>query len=136
MHAQKFIAKWIWQWSKSDEKLWKTIIKVLYGNQGNALRESHYFKSQLKSIIQFCECFITRSVWDSSRITKCSLSTTYSHLFDLCSNPYICVQDVIESRGAMLRFRRNLHGILLSEWHEIVAIIISCSLTDNPDFPT
>lgn len=73
--------------------------------------------------------------WLDTWHAECSLATSYRHVFELCTNQTICVQEVLESRGAMVRFRRILHGILLCEWHEIVAIIHSYTLTADPDVP-
>ena len=71
--------------------------------------------------------------WLDTWHAKCHLSIKYPHVFALCTNPSLCVQEVLASKGAVVRFRRSLHGILLAEWHEILAIIHSYTLTTDPD---
>lgn len=71
--------------------------------------------------------------WLDTWHSKCHLSIVYPHVFALCTNPSLSVQEVIASKGAVVRFRRSLHGILLADWHEIIAIKHSYTLTSDPD---
>lgn len=137
------LIKWWWKWTNPMYSgLWKQLLQRKYNSHTPLTNMSCFWREVTKlRYIGRLSCTFqigngqTVKFWTDTWYSECPLSTIYPHLFELCSNPFVCVQEVIESRGTMLRFRRNLHGILLSEWHTIVAIVNSCSLNNSPDCP-
>lgn len=70
-----------------------------------------------------------RDIWYQS----CSLASRFPHLFEICTNPDIQIQEVIGSQGQSICFRRNLTDIQYREWLEILSIISQVSFTHATD---
>lgn len=58
---QAILSKWYWQWHSKQEKMWKRLFRVLYCMQGGqGVYQSFLFKTHLKHVIKFCDCFIQK----------------------------------------------------------------------------
>lgn len=61
--------------------------------------------------------------WNDVWHGTCSLACAYFHLYQLCTNPNVSLQKVLRAQGHNIDFKRSLHGVLLSEWQELIKII-------------
>jgi hypothetical protein len=50
----------------------------------------------------------------------CALAISFYHLFNICSNQYLIVFEVVMSKGQALKFTRQLTGMLLIEYQTIM----------------
>lgn len=123
---QALLSKWIWQWSTPQIKLWKTIMNALYGGQGNALRESFFFRNQLIITIRFCKCFITRSVGKGSNINfwdedwgEGILKSRFQCLYSFAWYKNLTLEQVIQNRDTSLLFR---HVSTLQAHNELMTL--------------
>lgn len=72
--------------------------------------------------------------WNEQLIKEMlQFASRFSYLYPLCMNTDISLQQVINSQGFDIKFRRLLHGILCIEWLEILEIISSISYTHSID---
>lgn len=133
---QALLSKWIWQWSKQEEKLWKTIIKALYMQQSNALYESHFFKSQLKGTFLFCHCFMVRKIGDGSTINfwdedwgEQILKERFRALYTFAWCKDISVKQVVCTQNIGSLFRRVTTHQAISELQILIQIVVQARMT-------
>lgn len=73
------------------------------------------------------------SFWHTIWSDNCSLATRFPHLYQICSNKTVTVDEIVNSQGTVVTFRRSLGGILYNEWTDILCLISSTSFTHHLD---
>ena len=71
--------------------------------------------------------------WTDIWYQQCTMATRFPYLYEICTNSALTLQQVINSQGGAIKFRRSLFGILHTEWLEVLEIISHLSFTHLED---
>lgn len=71
--------------------------------------------------------------WVDTWNNDISLKIVYPQLYDICSTKNIYLNEVIQSQGAAVKFRKQFDSITVQEWTSILHIVSTLSFTHTQD---
>lgn len=121
--------KWWWKFKDPNyTSTWKLIITTKYFLGTQSMVPSPLWSAILSletlgkistsyTLMVNTSVLFWKYIWDKS----CSMASSFSKLFSICSNPDIQLQEVINSGG--VTFRRHLTDVEIQEWLHILSIL-------------
>lgn len=114
---------------------------ILHKYSGTASESRSGFWEAITSLKQLGHAFITYDpgehtsvlFWHDLWYQNCSMASKYPYLYEICTNPDISLQLVVNSQGSAITFNRSLFGVIYNEWLELLYIISQLSFTHSED---
>lgn len=130
------LLKWWWRFKDpSYQGIWKIIICHNYYTQHYSIPLS-LGRCSFSNIGECSSSFVPHTgknikLWTDVWSGQCSLATQYPYLFSICIHTDISLQEMLEPMDNRPMFYRQLTGMLLVEWQEILLLLQNTKLSEG-----